>query len=122
MGKKKSENTVKVVDKTTQPAMTETDPVEAMRKLMEGMTDEQKAQARKELGLRTSNGPRRNKRKEAFEAGRTALFNSMPEIKGIIEQANMPGPFSVTIGFDTDGNFFSDLRRLRQKYGPRNSE
>ena len=90
---------------------------------LEALTDEQRAELLKEMGF-TQRKTREKKDKgpdprELFHAAQARLYIQMPEIKGIVDGCDFPSSFSVTVGVDPEGLFFANLKRVRNKYGPR---
>lgn len=110
-------NGVEVVDETAEGKA---------KAALEALSEEQRAEVLKELGI-TTRKPREKKDtgpspSELFSAAKEKLYNKMPDIKGIVDGCEFPSAFAVTVGVDPEGLFFADLKRVRNKYGPRKSK
>jgi len=122
----RSKKVVKAVK--TETAVVEETPIkndsqELAKAALEALTDEQRAAMLKELGFtqrgKKNTGPTP---KELFQVAQEKLFAKMPDIQTIVTGCEFTTPFSLTVGVDHDGNFFTDVKRARKKYGPRKSE
>jgi hypothetical protein len=117
----KKDNGVHVIDKTKKKATIRSEEKttsEIARAALEALPEEDRAAILKEMGFskKASNGP---SPKSLFQDASKRLFAKMPEIKNTLDGCAFPGPFSVTLGVDDKGLFFSNVKRVRTPYGPR---
>jgi hypothetical protein len=122
-GKKNGKNTeVKVKDNSKDSG----NGKESLKAALEALPEDERAEFLKGLGF-TQRKTREKKDKGPdpkvlFTAATEKLFHKMPEIKGILDGCDFPASMSVTVGTDSEGLFFADLKRVRKKYGPRKSK
>lgn len=114
---KNKDNGVHVIDTTEQA------PKVDVKAALEALSTEERAELLQSLGF-TQRKAREKKDqgpdpRELFQAAREKLYKQMPEIKGIVEGCEFPSSFAVTVGVDPQGLFFANLKRVRNKYGPR---
>jgi len=127
--KEKKDNGVHVIDKTgkkeAKPSTEDVQPsAEKARVALAALSEEERAAVLKDMGfsarkVKGANGPDPSK---LFKEASEKLFAKMPEIKNTLEGCTFPGSFSLTVGVDPKGLFFSNLRRVREPYGPRKSK
>jgi len=120
--KDKKENGITVIDKTKDSGNGKDSAAQA-RAALEALPEEERAAILKDLGF-SPRKPREKKDKEPdprdlFRQATEQLYSRMPEIKSIVEGCSFPSSFAVTVGVDPDGLFFATLKRVRNKYGPR---
>jgi len=90
--------------------------VDAAQTALAGLSDEQKAELFGNMGYKkkaTTSGAA--KAREQFKVAKEALFTKMPDIKEILDACEFSAPFSLQVGCDHEGNFSSNLKRLRKR-------
>lgn len=82
------------------------------------LSDEEKNKIADSLGIIIKN--KKEDRGKLFKQACTNFIdNVFPSICELLQSCNFPGPFSITIGVDINGEFFHRMNRIRKKYGPR---
>lgn len=117
---KKKDNGVHVIDKTPDGGNGK-DTEDAARAALEALSEEQRAAVLKEMGFTQ----RKTREKKDKGPDPKVLFDAATEKVG--EQAvticnllaEFPGPVAVTFERDPEGVFSANVKRVRNKYGPR---
>jgi hypothetical protein len=121
--KKNGKNTeVKVQDKTKDG--NGKDSIEAARKALEALPEDQRAAVLKDMGF-TQRKAREKKDKgpdtrELFDAATEKIGEMAVPICNLLSE--FPGAVAVTFERNPEGVFSANVKRVRNKYGPRKSK
>lgn len=115
---------VTVIDNTseapTQKGLPEDNGVPSAKAALEALSDEQRATMLKEMGFtqRKPREPQGPDPRELFKAATEKLcLEAAPNVCALLNE--FPGPVSVTFERDPAGMFSANVKRVRNKYGPR---
>lgn len=113
---------VKVIDKSKDG--NGKDSIEAARKALEALPEDQRAAVLKDMGF-TQRKPREKKDKgpdirELFNAATEKIGEMAVPICNVL--AEFPGAVAVTFERNPEGVFSANVKRVRNKYGPRKSK
>jgi len=117
---KDKKNGITVIDNTKDSG----NGAETAKAALEALSDEQRAELLKDMGF-TQKKAREKKDKgpdprELFKAAAEKLSVEAPTICNLLNE--FPGPVAVTFERDPDGAFSANVKRVRNKYGPRKSK
>lgn len=126
MANKEKKNGITVIDKTEEVVESEVSvasPDEA-KAVLEALTDEQRAELLKDMGFTQKKAAKKKDEgptpKELFNAAAEKLGEQAPAICTALTE--FPGAVAVTFAVDPDGVFSANVKRVRNKYGPRKSK
>lgn len=120
MSKDKNGKRVQVVDKTGDKApkaavKVETAQQSSVDAILATLSPEQREEMKKALGVKAAS-KKNGENKGAFEAAAVQLCG---KVQAALAEEKFPAAFCIEFGRDSDGAYFCNTSRVRQKYGPR---